>query len=70
MDLIERKDLVVGEKYFFDDTLTAYGVLVKRNEATDETSFRTLVNSGYLVSPSGLVEFYFEGDGFYPYNND
>lgn len=63
MKKTERKDLVVGNEYYFDDLLIEYGIFESRSEEKNETKFFPIVN--YLYTLTGdLVCFLFNGDSF------
>ena len=68
MQRVERKDLVLGQAYYLDNSLKSVGVFVKRVETG--IYFDCEGNVPYIRSsyePTiGLVGFIMEGNGFIP----
>jgi hypothetical protein len=63
---IPRSELIVGEKYYFDDRRKPYGVFESRSEEKDETVFKPVSIHDYALDTDGKIRFEFEGDGFLP----
>ena len=68
MERVERKDLVVGDVYYLDNSLKSVGVFAMSTDSgvyfdcNDDTPY---IKSSYEPHV-GLVGFMMEGDGFIP----
>jgi len=65
-DEVKRENLIIGNRYYFDDRKHYYGMFVSRSKENNETVFKPIFNKEYYLDERGMVVFDYNGDGFYP----